>query len=182
MNLQSFVDSFCKCNESIWVFEQFGLYICFNNYFFKRTLKDYNQTWNTSLPSFSKCFLNTIPTMIPMSFLLLMAPIEIYFKWYNRTMIQCQNKKHQNEQKSKRPFPYNWYNISRLVLTLLIIAINLAHFVYDHIEFYLKNTSNENGFHDQQPTIGDIWYSLANAFTYVSKNVFKFQVNINIIH
>ncbi|KAL7641498.1 UNVERIFIED_CONTAM: hypothetical protein RMT77_007369 [Armadillidium vulgare] len=83
-------------------------------------------TWNTTSPSFTSCFEKTIFVSIPCAYLWLFSIYEFY---------RIKNSKNGN-------IPFSWVNISKIVLTVVLGAVQLDVLIANIIIH--KNGSEEN--------------------------------------
>ena len=124
--------------------------------------QDYNLMWNTTTPRFSRCFLKTIPALVPCAFLWFFTPLEVYFSWWKR----LQRTRRGALFNTATPIPCNLYNLSRLAAVGILVAISVVQFGYD-----LKSSwASPQEFGGTRPVLSDFWYSACNACTFVSKN------------
>lgn len=135
---------------------------------------DYDGLWNTNTPRFSRCFLKTIPALIPALFLWSFTPLEVYFNWYRP------NKNDQKstflEHHSLRSIPYNAYNVTRMAAVLGVVGVALVQFTYELMMLCLEGGGDN---FISKLSFSDFWYSLSNACTFVSKNYFFIFENFN---
>ncbi|KAK7081053.1 Canalicular multispecific organic anion transporter 1, partial [Halocaridina rubra] len=73
-----------------------------------------NITWNTDNPDFTQCFERTVLVWIPCGFLWLFAPLETHY------LIRSVD----------RLIPWTWINITKLVLSVLLILTQCVDFFY----------------------------------------------------
>ncbi|XP_069695544.1 multidrug resistance-associated protein 1 isoform X5 [Periplaneta americana] len=78
--------------------------------FCNSTFWNSSQTWYTDKPELSICFQNTILVWIPCLFLWVFSPLETYYILHSKT----------------RNIPWNWLNITKLVLTAVLAVISVA--------------------------------------------------------
>ncbi|KAK7866925.1 hypothetical protein R5R35_001662 [Gryllus longicercus] len=71
-------------------------------------------TWYTNRPDLTECFQKTVLVWAPCVFLWVFAPLETYY---------ILNSKFRN-------IPWNWLNISKLFLTVVLIGLSIADFGY----------------------------------------------------
>nr|CAD7403901.1 unnamed protein product [Timema cristinae] len=71
---------------------------------------DTNLTWNTTDPDLTPCFQKTVLVWIPCSFLWLFSSLETYYILHSKT----------------KNVPWNWLNISKIILTALLIVLSIA--------------------------------------------------------
>ncbi|KDR24195.1 Multidrug resistance-associated protein 1, partial [Zootermopsis nevadensis] len=69
-----------------------------------------NETWYTENPELSPCFQNTVLVWIPCLFLWVFSPLETYYILHSKT----------------RNIPWNWLNITKLVLTVVLVILATA--------------------------------------------------------
>nr|CAD7457915.1 unnamed protein product [Timema tahoe] len=72
--------------------------------------QDTNLTWNTTDPDLTPCFQKTVLVWIPCSFLWLFSSLETYYILHSKT----------------KNVPWNWLNISKIILTALLIVLSIA--------------------------------------------------------
>ncbi|XP_042224815.1 multidrug resistance-associated protein 1-like isoform X3 [Homarus americanus] len=82
--------------------------------FCNSTFWDANITWNTENPDFTLCFEQTVLVWVPCGFLWLFAPLEVH---YLRHSVD-------------RLVPWSWVNVSKLVISLLILILQCISFFY----------------------------------------------------
>lgn len=78
--------------------------------FCKSTFWNANETWYTESPKLSPCFQSTVLVWTPCLFLWVFAPLETYYILHSTT----------------RNIPWNWLNVSKLVLTVLLVVLGAA--------------------------------------------------------
>ncbi|CAG2053140.1 unnamed protein product [Timema podura] len=83
---------------------------------------DTNLTWNTTDPDLTPCFQKTVLVWIPCSFLWLFSSLETYYILHSKT----------------KNVPWNWLNISKIILTALLIVLSIAD-----VGFVASRRSNE---------------------------------------
>nr|CAD7256942.1 unnamed protein product [Timema shepardi] len=71
-------------------------------------MKDANLTWYTEDPDVTECFQKTALVWFPCLFLWLFTPLEYYY-------MHCSKS---------RDIPWNWYNGSKMVLTILLVLLS----------------------------------------------------------
>ncbi|XP_069171929.1 multidrug resistance-associated protein 1 isoform X6 [Procambarus clarkii] len=76
--------------------------------------RDLDVTWNTTDPDFTLCFEQTVLVWVPCGFLWLFAPLEIF---YLRDSVD-------------RLVPWTWLNISKLVVSVLLLSLQCISFFY----------------------------------------------------
>jgi len=69
-----------------------------------------NETWYTETPRLSPCFQKTVLVWTPCLFLWVFAPLETYYILHSKT----------------RNIPWNWLNISKLVVTAVLVILAAA--------------------------------------------------------
>ncbi|KAG1679917.1 Multidrug resistance-associated protein 1 [Nymphon striatum] len=107
-------------------------------------------TWYTSNPDFTKCFQSTVLSWIPVAIILICTPFEVLRKKHNDFII-----------------PWNLYNISMSIITLLLGVLNLALFVV----MVLKFRSSDN----VQVSLADV---LAPIFLFCAQvAAFSFKIH-----
>ncbi|XP_049823779.1 multidrug resistance-associated protein 1 isoform X4 [Aethina tumida] len=85
---------------------------------------DYNLSWNTTDPDLTKCFERTVLVWFPCAFLWTFSILEIYY---------ITNSK-------KRDIPWNWLNVSKLVVTAALCVLSATDLVTS-----VKNAKSEDG-------------------------------------
>ena len=140
-------DGFCH-GEPIWV-----SFFCVFVYLFSTRsdllfvcVQDYWLAWNTTTPRLTQCFQKTIPIWIPALFLWLLAPWDIYYTLRQRL------------HTSVIILP-NFYNITRLLLTTIIVLTNIVKFTYDLYYFFTPDPT-------YQPTMAAVFASVIQIFTF----------------
>ncbi|XP_021917145.1 multidrug resistance-associated protein 1 isoform X2 [Zootermopsis nevadensis] len=78
--------------------------------FCNSTFWNSNETWYTENPELSPCFQNTVLVWIPCLFLWVFSPLETYYILHSKT----------------RNIPWNWLNITKLVLTVVLVILATA--------------------------------------------------------
>ena len=133
------------------------------------TIWDYQSLWNTNSPRFSRCFLSTVPPLVPSLFLWALTPFEVYFNWYRRL---------KDLSLPVRPIPYNLYNVSRLVAVLVVVGVALVQFTYQLLTLFYCDGGELGGDYQRKQiflskqSFSDFWYSLSTACTFVSSEIF----------
>lgn len=87
-------------------------------------LQNSTLAWDTSEPDLTPCFERTALIWGPCAFLWLFTPLEIYYLKRSKT----------------RNVPWNWYNITKLILIVLLSIIQVSEISY---ALYLDNQLNE---------------------------------------
>ncbi|XP_046653460.1 multidrug resistance-associated protein 1-like isoform X4 [Daphnia pulicaria] len=82
------------------------------------TFWDLDQTWNTNNPSFTECFHQTVLYWIPCGFIWLLAPYETYQILYSNA----------------RYIPWSIFNISKMIINLLLIILSIISIIYAVIQ------------------------------------------------
>ncbi|KAL0267499.1 UNVERIFIED_CONTAM: hypothetical protein PYX00_009752 [Menopon gallinae] len=81
--------------------------------------------WHTSEPDLTPCFERTALIWAPCAFLWLFTPLEIYYLKRSKT----------------RNVPWNWYNITKLILIVILSVIQISDVGY---ALYVDNQLNED--------------------------------------
>lgn len=87
-------------------------------------LWDVALAWNTTKPIVSRCLQRTIPIWLPSLFLFTFAPFQILLM-LNRSAAR----------KSLNPIPVNPYNLCRLLVVFVIIAVNAVQLTVDVADY-----------------------------------------------
>ena len=88
-------------------------------------LWDVALAWNTTKPIISRCLQRTIPIWLPSLFLFTFAPFQILLM-LNRSAAR----------KSLNPIPVNPYNLCRLLVVFVIIAVNAVQLTVDVADYF----------------------------------------------
>ncbi|XP_075224809.1 multidrug-Resistance like Protein 1 isoform X1 [Lycorma delicatula] len=74
-------------------------------------------TWDTDNPDFTPCFEKTVLVWTPCAFLWLFTPLEVYYL----------------KQSHARNIQWNWFNISKMVLTSFLVLLCICDIIYSLI-------------------------------------------------
>uniref|UniRef100_A0A069DZT4 ABC-type glutathione-S-conjugate transporter n=1 Tax=Panstrongylus megistus TaxID=65343 RepID=A0A069DZT4_9HEMI len=81
---------------------------------------DTNLTWNTDFPLLTPCFEKTVLVWVPCLFLWAFLPFDIYYIYTSKN----------------RNIPWNWKNILKLVVSVLMVLICCIEFVYTLVKLF----------------------------------------------
>lgn len=76
-------------------------------------LQNSSLTWYTEDPEFTKCFEQTVLIWVPCLFLWTFASLEVYYILSSK----------------KRDIPWNWLNVSKLLITVILIVLSFSDIV-----------------------------------------------------
>uniref|UniRef100_A0A6M2DRX2 ABC-type glutathione-S-conjugate transporter n=1 Tax=Xenopsylla cheopis TaxID=163159 RepID=A0A6M2DRX2_XENCH len=111
---------------------------------------NYSLVWETDDPDLTPCFQQTVLVYAPCALLWLFSPMELYYAWNSK----------------KKNVPWSFLNISKLLLTALLIAlsfVNLGHAIS------LSNSENVFNVSYYTPTIKILTFLLSATLLFLNK-------------